>query len=91
MPDRDSYRSDLADEIEKQIEEAAEMGEPPSFALRRDQADALLHYLRSSGPLQQPKHIQRWSYEHDRHVRDDTGEWVCYEDVAALFATRSGS
>jgi hypothetical protein len=28
--------------------------------------------------------IQRWSYEHDRHVRDSTGEWVCYEDVKHL-------
>lgn len=43
-----SYTAALADEIEKQIEEAAEMGEPPSFALRRDQADWLVRFLKNA-------------------------------------------
>jgi hypothetical protein len=36
----------MADEIEAQIEEAANMGEPPSFALMRHQADWLVMFLR---------------------------------------------
>lgn len=45
-----SYSAALANEIEKQIEEAAQMGEPPSFALRRDQADWLVSYLKNAAP-----------------------------------------
>jgi hypothetical protein len=40
-------RQALANEIEKQIEEAAQMGEPPSFALQRHDADTLLNILRT--------------------------------------------
>lgn len=38
-------RLEIAAELEQQIEECAQMGEPPSFALRRDQADWLVAYL----------------------------------------------
>ena len=54
-----TYWANLADEIDKQIEEAAEMGEPPSFALRRDQADALLALLRAADEM--AEHLKRTS------------------------------
>lgn len=37
----------MAEDIENQIEEAAQMGEPPSFALERHQADWLVQFLRN--------------------------------------------
>ena len=43
-----TFWAQLECDIDEQIEESAEMGEPPSFVLRRDQADALLDLLRAA-------------------------------------------
>lgn len=51
----------MADEIEAQIEEAANMGEPPSFVLMRHQADWLVAFLRKAQQDAAPQAIQTGS------------------------------
>jgi len=54
----------MADEIEAQIEEAANMGEPPSFALARHQADWLLAFLRKPiGETVSCNHVRQTDFQ----------------------------
>lgn len=46
--DSRTRRYALADELERQFEECYDMGEPPSCALQRHEADELLRLLRST-------------------------------------------